>query len=172
MKYSEEDIRKEYDRLDRITGVDTSKIAIRISSRMTRKLGEFRKSGSLLRIKREIAISSRCLDDEDLFYEVIRHEYAHAVVDLRHPLERHVHDEVWKSVCRQIGCRPKATIKLDEKYKANSRPYKYEIVCKKCGASGKYKTMSKAVQYAIGKGFGRLTCRKCGGHSFDVYSLK
>ena len=171
MSFGTDDIREEYKRLDRLTGVDTSGVAIRISNRMTRKLGEFKTSGSLLKIKREIAISSRCLEDEDLFLEVIRHEYAHAVVSIKHPLERHVHDEVWKKVCRQIGCRPKATIKLDEKYSPKSRPYKYEVVCRKCGASGKYKTRSMVVQYALGKGWGRLTCRKCGGHSFDVYSL-
>ena len=36
MKYSTGDIRKEYLRLDRITGVDTSKVDIRISTRMSR----------------------------------------------------------------------------------------------------------------------------------------
>ena len=135
MSFGIDDIRKEYDRLDRLTGVDTSKVAIRISKRMTRRLGEYKTSGSLFKIKREIAISSRCLGDDELFYEVIRHEYAHAVVNIKHPLERHVHDEVWKKVCRQIGCSPKATIKLDRKYSSASRPYKYEVVCSKCGAS-------------------------------------
>ena len=171
MGFGIEDIRKEYDRLDRLTGVDTSKVSLRISKRMSRKLGEFRTTGGLLRREREIAISSRCLGDEDLFYEVIRHEYAHAVVSIRHPLERHVHDETWKSVCRQIGCRPKATIKLDNRYKAEPRAYKYEVVCKRCGASSKYKTRSKVVQYALHNSMGRLTCRKCGGHKFDVYSI-
>ena len=171
MSFGIEDIRREYDRLDKLTGVDTSRVSLRISSRMTRKLGEFRTSGSLLSIKREIAISSRCLDDEELFYEVIRHEYAHAVVNLKHPLGRHVHDEVWKSVCRQIGCRPKATMKLDERFSAKARPYKYEVVCRRCGASSKYKTESKVVKYAKGRNLGKLTCRKCGGHSFDVNIL-
>ena len=56
MSFGIDDIRKEYERLDRLTGVDTSKVALRISKRMTRKLGEFKTTGSLLRIKREIAI--------------------------------------------------------------------------------------------------------------------
>ncbi len=171
MRYSIEDIRKEYDRLDVLTGVDTRKVNIRISKRMTRRLGQFSVSGGLFSQKREITISEGCLEDEALFYEVIRHEYAHAVVNIRYPLQRHVHDETWKSVCRIIGCRPKATIKLDGRFEKKARPYKYEVVCKRCGASGKYKTMSKAVKTALGQPFGTLVCRKCGGHDFDVYSL-
>ena len=171
MSFGIEDIREEYERLDRLTGVDTSRVSLRISGRMTRKLGEFKTSGSLIGMKREIAISSKCLEDEELFYEVIRHEYAHAVVSLRHPLQRHVHDETWKAVCRQIGCRPKATIKLDGSFRGNTRAYKYEVVCKNCGASSKYKTRSKVVQYAAGKPFCRLTCRRCGGHSFEVREI-
>ncbi len=171
MSFGIDDIRKEYDRLDRLTGVDTSKVALRISKRMTRKLGEFKTTGSLLRIKREIAISSRCLDDEALFYEVIRHEYAHAVVNLRHPLERHVHDGTWKAVCRQVGCRPRATIKLDESRMTKARPYKYEVVCRGCGASSRYKTRSKVVTAAMGRSLTMLTCRRCGGHRFEVRIL-
>ena len=118
---------------------------------MTRKLGQFSVSGGLFSKKREICISSRCLDDDDLFYEVIRHEYAHAVVNIKHPFERHVHDEVWKAVCRQVGCIPKATLKTEVRFETKTRPYRYEVVCAKCGASGKYKTMSKAVKVAMGK---------------------
>jgi len=173
MSYSIDDIRTEYDRLDRITGVDTRKVAIRISNRMSRKLGQFSVSGVILSQKLEITISSRCLADEKLFFEVIRHEYAHAVVHIRRPLERHVHDKVWKDVCRQIGCRPRATIKLDEPYRAKARPYKYEVVCKKCGASSKYKTMSKVVRAALRPSiFSGVICRRCGGKSFNVYEFK
>ncbi len=171
MKYGIEDIRKEYDRLDALCGVDTRKVAIRISNRMTRKLGFFSVSGGPFFPKKEIVISSRCMDDEDLFYEVIRHEYAHAAVYLKRPLERHVHDAMWKDMCRKVGCRPRATIKTDGAYKAKERPYKYEIVCRKCGASGKYKTMSKVVKAAMGKTFGTVSCRRCGSHRFDVYEI-
>ena len=171
MKYTIEDIRREYDRLDAITGVDTRRVDIRVSKRMTRKLGEFSVKGGLLSRKLEIVISSRCMDDDGLFYEVIRHEYAHAAVHIKRPLERHVHDAVWKDMCRLVGCRPRATVKLDEAYKPKPRPYKYEVVCRKCGASGKYKTMSTVVQIATGKRWGNVTCRKCGGHRFDVYTF-
>lgn len=172
MIFGIEDIRREYDRLDIITGVDTRRISLRISGRMTRKLGQFSVSGGLFKQNLEIVISKRCLNDEDLFYEVIRHEYAHAVVHLRRPLERHVHDKVWKDVCREIGCRPRATIKLGDSYTQKQRPYKYEVVCKRCGASSKYKTMSKIVKIALKPSIlSTLSCRRCGGHQFDVFKL-
>ena len=172
MKYNAGDIRKEYIRLDKITGVDTSKVDIRISTRMSRKLGQFSVSGGLFSKKLEIVISSKIMDDEELFWDTVRHEYAHAAVYLQHPLERHVHDAVWKAMCRKVGCRPKATVKLGEEYRTKERPYKYEVVCKKCGSKGKYKTMSKAVKVALGASFGTLVCRRCGGRRFDVYELK
>ena len=40
--HSLEEIRKEYDRLDRLCGVDTSRVELKISRRPGRRLGSFR----------------------------------------------------------------------------------------------------------------------------------
>ena len=172
MKHSIEDIRKEYDRLDRITGTNTKNVSIRISGRMTKKLGMFTVSGGPLFSRLEIAVSKKCMDSDELFYEVIRHEYAHAAVHIRRPLERHVHDSVWKSVCSEVGCRPHATIQLKAPYSVKIRPLRYRVVCRKCGASSDYKILSKVVKAASGLSSGTVVCRRCGGHSFDVHGLK
>ena len=107
-------IRTEYDRLDKICNVDTSKIDISISGRMTRKLGMFIIEKKLFREELSIRISSRIIDDENLFMDVIRHEYAHAIVHIRDPRHRHLHDKVWKNACREVGCIPRATRRIEQ----------------------------------------------------------
>ena len=114
--YSEiiREIRAEYDRLDKICYVNTSKIAILISTRMTRKLGCFEVKRNGLSRKMTIKISFKIIDDPELFLDVIRHEYAHVVVYLRHPLKKLKHDAAWKNVCKEIGCVPRASRKIDK----------------------------------------------------------
>ena len=87
--HSLEEIRAEYDRLDRLCGVDTSAVEIALSRRGVRRLGSFRypakgKAGAL-----RITINASLLDEEEAFWDTVRHEYAHALVYLRHPGERH-----------------------------------------------------------------------------------
>ena len=104
--HSLEEIRKEYDRLDRLCGVDTSRVELKISRRPGRRLGSFRYplrgGGTPLRI----SISASVLEQEEQFWDTIRHEYAHAAVYLQHPGEKHGHDKVWKDICRELGCSP------------------------------------------------------------------
>ena len=101
-----QEIRTEYDRLDRLLGVDTSEVEIVISPRSVKRLGSFRAPGEnvppLFAKPLQISISVAALKDDGLFWDTIRHEYAHAVVHLTHPGERHGHDEAWKAVCRRI----------------------------------------------------------------------
>lgn len=107
-------VRAEYRRLDAVCGVDSSACAIRLSSRMKRRLGSFSViPQGLLRKRLEIAISERIAGDSELFTDVIRHEYAHLLVYLRHPRERHGHDAVWKAAAREVGCIPRASRRLD-----------------------------------------------------------
>lgn len=104
-------MKTEYARLDGITGADTRAIALRVSGRMTSRFGCFsvKKRGMFAAPELSIAISARCLLDDAVFYDVIRHEYAHAVLYLRDPRRNHGHDAAWKALCRQIGCTPKAS---------------------------------------------------------------
>ena len=108
-------IKNEYARLDQICKVDTSNIEIIISSRMTRQLGCFTYKRNGFTKKLQIKISARIINETELFLDVIRHEYAHAVVYLRHPHQKHLHDSVWKSVCAEVGCTPRAAIKIEKR---------------------------------------------------------
>ena len=117
----------------------------------------------------QIRISDRILNDPELFLDVIRHEYAHAIVHIRHPHRKHVHDDVWKAACIEVGCIPKATRKVsgpDEPVK--DRAYKYLVRCNSCNAESKYKNESKVVKILLGKKRGCVVCRQCGSKSFTV----
>ena len=104
-------MKTEYARLDALIGVDTSSIALRITSRMTSRFGCFaiKKRSAFAKPELSISIAARCLQDDAVFLDVIRHEYAHAVLYLRDPRHNHGHDASWKALCRQIGCIPKAS---------------------------------------------------------------
>ena len=163
-------MRTEYDRLDRLCGVNTGSIKLAVSGRMTSKLGYFKvvQKSAFAKPELSITIASRVLADDAVFYDVIRHEYAHAIVYLRDPRHRHVHDAVWKAACLEVGCIPRATRKdlpasvTAEGKSGGVRPYKYQIRCVNCGAVSRYKTEGKVVKVAMGKIRGTIRCRKCG----------
>ena len=166
-------IRTEYDRLDKITGVNTSAVQLRLSGRMTRTLGLFKQGNKLRGIPMEIVIAKRICEDEKLFLDVIRHEYAHMIVYLRAPREKHMHDSVWKAACREVGCEPKATRKMkEEPGSIKTRPDKYLVKCQVCGAESKYKTESKVVKILLKKKRGKVFCRECHSMAFLVYEIK
>lgn len=166
-------IRTEYDRLDRITGVDTKPVQIKISGRMTRTLGLFKQGSKLRGTPMEIVISKRICDDEDLFLDVIRHEYAHMIVYLRAPREKHVHDSVWKAACMEVGCEPKATRKTTDPYiPSKSLPDKYIVRCKSCGAESRYRAAGNVVKILLHKKRGKVVCKKCKGTNFEIITLK
>ena len=156
-------IRTEYKRLDSITGINSEKIEIKLSSRLTSRLGYFQADRRHIFAfpKLSITISTRILKSDDLFYDVIRHEYAHAVCYIKQPLQKHGHDKVWKDVCRLVGCSPRATTKVEEYIPVKELPYKYTLRCANCGAESKYKTESKVIKIAEGKTRGEIICRCC-----------
>ena len=163
-------IRTEYDRLDKITGVNTSAVQLRLSGRMTRTLGLFKQGNKLRGIPMEIVISKRICEDEKLFLDIIRHEYAHMIVYLRAPRERHVHDSVWKDACLEVGCEPLATRKMkEEPGLIRTRPDKYLVKCQVCGAESRYKSESKVVKVLLRKKRGKVVCKKCHESKFALY---
>ena len=161
-----EEVRREYDRLDRLVGVDTSKIELKISKRAVRQLGSFR-SPSRGAGKLSITLSALILDDDEQFWDTVRHEYAHAAVYLLHPGEKHGHDRVWRDMCRLVGCSPKRL--APEKGRAaelRQAQARFIIRCRTCGAESRYIRRGKAVELML-RGRGRsLRCRKCGQSSF------
>ena len=168
-----EEIRAEYDRLDRLLGVDTSGVEIVISPHRGRRLGSFRSPGPdvppLFAEPLRISISAAVLEDDEGFWDTIRHEYAHAAVYLTHPGERHGHDEVWKAVCRRIGCTPKSTAAVSaERQREWIDAAKYRVHCESCGADSYYQRAGRIVQLLMQGGPKRVRCR-CGSRELTLY---
>lgn len=166
-----EEIRAEYDRLDKRCGVDTRHIPIAISRRMVKRLGSFRYPRTDLGRPPQITISALLLEQDEPFWETVRHEYAHAVVYLRHPGESHGHDEVWKAVCREVGCRPRSTVIPGAEQAALRRARaKHTVRCEGCGRETCYLREGKVV-HLIRTGQGkRLRCTVCGGNRFLLFT--
>lgn len=166
-----EEIRREYDRLDALCGVDTTGIKLVFSRRMVKRLGCFRYPRTPEGAPPQIAISALLLEEEDIFWNTVRHEYAHAVVWLRRPEESHGHDSVWKAVCREVGCEPKSTAPATgtqaEQRQAKAR---YRVRCEGCGHETFYLRKGKIVELLL-KGRGRsIRCTTCGGNRFTLYT--
>jgi len=167
-------IKAEYKRLDQITRLNTESIEIKISSRLKSTYGYFSVKKNKSVISMSITISDKIFFNEKFFYDVIRHEYAHAAVYLLFPNENHGHDRIWKSVCLLVGCPPKATFEdpNGEEKKPASNPAKYIVRCEKCGLESRYMKEGKFLQILLGKRPGSLSCRKCGGQRFKIYRLR
>ncbi len=169
--HSLDEVRAEYARLDRLVGVDTSGVELKISKRAVRQLGSFRApTGRRGKTPPCITLSALILDDDAQFWDTIRHEYAHAAVWLLHPREKHGHDRVWKDMCRRVGCSPRRL--APEKGRAaelRQERVRYVIRCRDCGAESRYMRRGKSVDLLL-RGRGRsLRCRVCGGNRFTLY---
>lgn len=177
MKHSIEEIRREYDRLDKLLGVDTSKIVLSVSTRCVNRYGACKYGKD--RMPREICITDFIMDCEDEFWNTVRHEYAHAIVRIRYPKERHGHDNVWRSACLEVGCRPERCSADPEAAnfsharrlrRAENRvpsDWRYAVSCDTCGREWKYKSKGKIVKIAKGERSGTLRCPHCGGKNFS-----
>ncbi len=168
-----DDIRREYDRLDALCGVDTTPVALRVSRRATKRLGSCKYVGSTVE---SIMISDFVLDASDeVFYDTIRHEYAHALVKLRFPRERHGHDERWKAACLEVGCAPERCCDpavLPDVPPRRQERYRFLLTCRTCGMLWQYKRMTKVLQL-VSKGDTRhCVCPCCRGNSFVLEKLE
>ena len=173
MAHSIEEVRKEFRRLDRLCGIDSSGVEIVFSGRAERRLGSFRYprdggDGAL-----RITINSRLLTDETAFWDTVRHEYAHAAAYLRYPGRHHGHDRVWKDICREIGCPPERLAAMDEEARAELEARaKYKLRCRDCGRESLYMREGKAVKLMKAGQGGRLRCAACGGNSLELYTRR
>ena len=172
MPHTLEDIRREYDRLDALCGVDTKPVALRISKRASKRLGSCKYVGSTVE---SVTISDFVLDAADeVFYDTIRHEYAHALVKLRRPRERHGHDALWKDACREVGCAPERCCDpavLPSLPARRQESYHHRLRCLVCGAHWDYKRETKLIRLVARGGSRRCTCPHCQGHRFAVERL-
>ncbi|MBE7003629.1 MAG: hypothetical protein E7425_04990 [Ruminococcaceae bacterium] len=159
-------MRREYDRLDALCGVDTRPVALHVSTRAKKRLGSCKYVG---RSVDSITISDLVMRaPDDVFFDTIRHEYAHALVKLRRPRERHGHDALWKAACREVGCAPERCCdpSLVPAGTECSEPYRYLVRCLGCGAQWRYKRRAKVVQLVERGASRNCTCPHCRGHRF------
>lgn len=161
-----EDVRQEYHRLDGICRVDTSRIPVKISRRAVKRRGCCVYAGLVVK---EIRLADFIFNEPaDLFYDTVRHEYAHAVVKLRHPMEHHGHDEVWNAVCLEVGCNPnRLTYVPVEVLSQHEDKSKYLLTCKTCGARWKFYRKTKLIQNMLA-GNAKAVCPRCKQTDFEL----
>jgi len=158
-------IRNEMNRLDKISGLDTSNIPIRISSRMTKGWGKcsYRYTDKKYYIK-ELAFAARLLEcgTKEHILNVVRHEYAHAYVTLTHN-KTHGHDAIWKQAARRFGCNAKRCDAFDEV----NDTYRFKVTCRRRGAVSYYQKRTNVVKKLEREpDSAQFFCKKCRGRSF------
>lgn len=172
-----ETVRAEYDRLDRILGIDTSGILLSCSARMVRQYGVCCFCGDR---PAKIRLAAFLLDEPEQLRKTALHEYAHAAAALLTG-RRHGHDAVWKAVCLRIGCAPErlsepcaaARRRAEEYEKGRAGAPVWLVVCRGCGAVGRYRRRGKVVQLLQQHPTtSACVCRQCGGRSFALCRQK
>lgn len=161
------DVHNEYRRLDTISHVDTSHIQLKISQKGINRFGYCKsvhvKNGQLTPV--EISFSDMIFEDESLFWQTIRHEYAHALVTIRDG-KAHGHDWVWKLACKEIGCAPRRLINTENSEIVKQREadlVKYTLACRNCGWERRYFRKGKVVKnFLSGRKQPHYFCPKCG----------
>lgn len=99
-------IQNEMRKLDKISGLDTSNIPIRISSRMVKSYGKCRFQKAFGKIYPTEIIFFRNLIQNgtmEQILETVRHEYAHIFANLTDNTN-HKHDYIWKAAALRFGC--------------------------------------------------------------------
>lgn len=104
--YTLEDVRKEYDRLDALLGIDTKNVELKISKGF-RTAGLFqvkrdKKTNDLKMIIRINKVVFECCSAS--FFEIVRHEYAHAANYIINKDYSDAHGPKWKELCKRVGC--------------------------------------------------------------------
>lgn len=169
-KFTLNDVRAEYRRLDAKFGVHIANIDLSISKRSVNRFGFCRYRG---RKPVQISLADFIFEDKVLFYDVIRHEYAHALVKVREPYKNHGHDAVWKMAALECGCSP--TRLNDNEYghkisaKRRDAQTKYIVQCNACGQIWKCVRTGNVVK-SLQKGSKSCYC-PCGSHDLSLFDL-
>lgn len=172
-----EAVRAEYDRLDRMLGIDTSGILLSCSARMVRQYGVCCFCGDR---PAKIRLAAFLLDEPEQLHKTALYEYAHAAAALLTG-RRHGHDAVWKAVCLRIGCAPErlsepcaaARRRAEEYEKGRAGAPVWLVVCRGCGAVSRYRRRGKVVQLLQQHPTtSACVCRQCGGRSFALCRQK
>lgn len=147
------DIRKEYERLDKITGLHISKeVGLDVTSRCTRRRGVYKRISKNGVLKHEeIVISNFVLaEPPESFFDTIRHEYAHAMDRRLNGPYNPSHGESWKRCCKVVGCAPSATVEASEAQMEYKKSKGYTVYCQTCGHKWYYQRLSKIPKAIMG----------------------
>lgn len=168
--HSLEEVRAEYNRLDRVIGINSSAIELKISKRAVKQLGSFRAPKKPGTAPLRITLAEQIFSDDAQFWDTVRHEYAHAAVYLLHPKERHGHDAVWKQMCLRVGCDPSRLAKESPEMKQQrEQSAKYMVRCEGCGRETLYQRRGKIVELLMRGRGGTIQCTACGSRKFKLF---
>lgn len=169
--FTEKDIRQEMNLLDVRSGIDTSKIPIYISTRMTSTWGKcvYGRAQGQLRVEK-LVFADRLLRwaTYEHLMEVVRHEYAHAFVLIKYG-KADGHSSCWRSWAKHFGGSGKRCNSFPEvdSNGGNKREMRYIVTCADCGTVYKYQRRSKIIQ-TLEKDpcCSGYKCGRCRGHNF------
>ena len=94
--------------------------------------------------------------------DTIIHEFIHYYFLMIDPREKHGHDAMFKALCKELGCVPRAA-KSVKPTEAEKKQEKYSIYCSKCG-----KLVSTRARACKLTKFPELYHSKCCGAELEV----
>ena len=142
-----------------IVGLKLS-IPVALNPRLTTTLGRVRGyyeplTGVATPIKMEFSKKFIATASDDEIEQAIAHETAHYIATVTTG-EFHGHDELFKSICKKIGCTCDSAKKEIGKETISKR-YKYTVFCPDCDFITGYARMCKIL-----KNLNYCKCPKCG----------
>lgn len=172
MLFTENDIRQEMQRLDVQSGIDTSKIPIRISTRTTSTWGKCVYNLSREKVE-ELVFGDRLLRYATYAHliEVVRHEYAHAFVFIKYG-KRDAHGSRWRYWAQKFGCSGSRRNSFQEVTDAQADlATRYKVICASCGMAYLYQRKANIIK-ALEKDpyCTSYRCGKCKGDHFFLIS--
>lgn len=150
-----DDVREEFRRLDKLCGVSTEHIKLRVSTRATRQYGcakwrmQTGSDGVRRCVHHLVQISDFIMETDEQFWNTVRHEYAHVLVTMRDG-KNHGHDAVWKAACKEVGCAPNRCSLNQEAHELSmakrAERARYRAVCTVCGQTYTYVKAGRIVK--------------------------
>ena len=169
--YTADDIRAEFERLDKLFFIDTSKVEIAFSKRAVNRLGccQCKKTvnGTWFPVKIIIADFLRN-GDPSAFWDTVRHEYAHAAAAILTG-KNCGHNSIWKNICRKIGCSDRARAKSTEESRQREwDAAKYVVTCLGCGEESLYIRKTELIKRLEAGGPSGVICTVCKSKKFKL----
>lgn len=165
------DIRKEYERLDKITGLNISRdVELSLTSRCTRRRGVYkrRSKNGVLQYEKIVISNFVLAEPPESFFDTIRHEYAHAMDKRLNGLYNPSHGESWKICCKIVGCVPSATTEASDAQIEYQKSKGYGLIRQTCGHEWHYQRLSKVLKAIVGGV--KYKCPYCNGENLSVIS--